>query len=181
MSPFKSIPATTHTGSKTLVVGGQIGLTIIDLKTCECRRTFPVVRHDPMSVIRAHLDELGLDLDPEDLTPQRIHEAASKQLEQEFGPDFVKHLQQMPGTGGEQVRRLAFNEDETLLFCATSRGVRVYEWEQINRDSDDIPVPILAADATSTTVESDAMSRARRLVARNSGPSSHLGHEPERR
>ena len=46
------IAGATHEGSKTLVVGGQMGLTIIDLNTCECQRTFPVVRHDPMSVIR---------------------------------------------------------------------------------------------------------------------------------
>jgi hypothetical protein len=114
-----------------------------------------------MLVIREHFDELGLDfgdLAPEELTPKAVHDAATKQLEQDFGSAFLEQLQQQPMSRGEEVRRVAFNADETLLLCATSGGVRVYEWERINEHSDSILLPSFAADAIPTTVESDAMS-----------------------
>jgi hypothetical protein len=49
-------------------------------------------------------------------------------------PDWIE---QMAGDSGEAIHQLCFSADGRLLMCATDKGVRVYQWQQFIRPSEE--------------------------------------------
>jgi hypothetical protein len=159
--------AALHPSGKKLVVDMHVNLGILDLDSG--RFTSPLCigeRHDLTKQVLWQARQM------KEVQAQVNYEAMEQQLKKtlkKMGMDepaikdhLERHMKQMkdeaakvgtpewvaeqaPIQGSESPSAMAFNSDGSLLFCATSHGIRVYSWEEVLAAGEQMPRPLFAA------------------------------------